>query len=311
MFDHDAIIIGAGPSGLTAAIHLTRARYRVLLLEKSQFGGQLKNVDWIENYPGFAGGIGGPLLASAMIDQAVRCGVELEQWEGTGIESFSSCQLVFCAEGKSYTSLVVIVAGGSRPRRLAIPGEDTFQAKGIIQCAFCDGGQFAERVVAVCGGGDVAVTEALYLTRPASKVIIIESQPVLTAAAILQERVRANPKAEVRCNERVLRIRGNQWVKEIDLVNAKTESQETLTVDGVLIHVGIEPNTEYLADVILLDDLKQIQVNSQLETNISLIYAAGDIRSGSPRQIASAAGNGATAAVTAQRKLQIDDARRT
>jgi thioredoxin reductase (NADPH) len=304
MFDYDAVIIGAGPAGLTAGSYLARARYRVLVIEKGQFGGQLKNVEWIENYPGFAGGIGGPQLASAMIDQAVRCGVELEQGEVTGIESFSSCQSIFCVNGKSYTSLVVIAAGGSRSKRLAIPGEDVFQAKGIIHCALCDGGQFADRVVAVCGGGDAGVTEALYLTKLASKVIIIEAQPALTATAILQERVRANPKVEVRCGERVLEIRGDQWVKNIDLIHGTTGRKETLGVDGILVHVGIEPNTEYLADAVPLNDQKQIVVSNRLETESPCIFAAGDIRVGSPRQIATAVGDGATAAITAQQTLQ-------
>ena len=129
MFDYDAIIIGAGPAGLTAGIYLARARYRVLVIEKSQFGGQLKNVEWIENYPGFPDGVGGPRLASAMIDQAIKCGVELEQGEVTGIESFSSCRYVFCADGKGYTCLAVIAAGGCRSKRLAVPGKMTSRQK--------------------------------------------------------------------------------------------------------------------------------------------------------------------------------------
>jgi thioredoxin reductase (NADPH) len=305
LFDYDAIIIGGGPAGLTTGMYLARAGYRVLLLEKNQFGGQLKNIAWIDNYPGFSDGIGGPQLASAMIDQAVGCGVELGLSEITEIESFSSCKSIYCADGKSYTLLVVIAAGGSRSRRLAIPGEDIFHAKGIIHCALCDGGQLADRVVAVCGGGDAGVTDALYLANLASKVIVIEAMNNLTATAILQERVRTNPKVEIRCGARVFGIRGDKWVKEIDLVDTITERQETLTVDGVLIRVGIEPNTDYLKDVIVLDDLRQIHVNNQLETNVPCIYAAGDIRSGSPRQIASAVGDGTMAAVTAQRMLQI------
>lgn len=308
MFDYDIVIIGAGPAGLTAGIYLARARYRVLVLEKGQFGGQLKNIEWIENYPGFAAGVGGAQLASSMIDQAVRYGVELEQGEVTGIESFSRCQSVFCADGKSYTSMVVIAAGGSRPKSLAVPGENLFQGKGIIHCALCDGGQFADRVVAVCGGGDAGVTEALYLAKLASKVLIIEALPALTATAVLQERVRSNPKVEVLCGQKVLEIRGDQRVKSIDVEGAQGR-KETIGVDGVLVHVGIEPNTEYLAGVVPLDGQRQIVVSSRLETELPCVFAAGDIRAGSPRQVATAVGDGAMAAVAAQQKLQtiVDD----
>jgi thioredoxin reductase (NADPH) len=304
MFDYDAVVIGAGPAGLTAGIYLARARYRVWVLEKGQFGEQLKNVEWIENYSGFAGGIGGPQLASAMIYQAVRYGEELEEGEVTGIESFSSCRSIFCAEGKSYTSLVVIAASGSRSKRLAIPDEDVFQTKGMIHCAPCDGSQFADRVAVICGGGNTGVTEALSLAKLASKVIIIEAQQAFTVTAILQERVRANPKVEIRCGERVLGIRGDQWVKNIDLVHGTTGRKEAVGVDGILVHVGIEPNTECLSDAVPLNDQRQIVVNNRLETDSPCIFAAGDIRVGSPRQIATAVGDGAAAAITAQQTLQ-------
>jgi thioredoxin reductase (NADPH) len=304
MFDYDVIIVGGGPAGLTAGIYLTRARYRVLLVEKEQFGGQLKNVERIENYPGFAEGIGGPELASAMLEQALQCELELEQAEVTGIESFSSCRSVFCADGRSFTCLAVILAGGSRSKKLAVPGEETFQAKGIIHCALCDGGQFADRVVAVCGGGDAGVTEALYLTNLASKVIIIEAMPLLTATAVLRERAMANPKIEIRCGERVCEIKGDQRVREIVVVHGETGREQILAVDGILVHVGIEPNTEYLDGAVSLDDRGQVLVDSQMDTGLPGIYAAGDIRSGSPWQVATAVGDGATAAIAAQRMLQ-------
>ncbi|HVN97354.1 MAG TPA: FAD-dependent oxidoreductase [Syntrophorhabdaceae bacterium] len=309
MLDYDVIIVGGGPAGLTAGIYLGRAKYRVLLLEKEQFGGQLKNVERIENYPGFAEGIGGPQLAAAMVDQAIRCGVELEQGEVTGIESFTSCRSVFCANGKSFTSLAIILAGGSHSKPLAVPGEQAFQRKGIIHCALCDGGQFADGVVAVCGGGDAGVTEALYLTKLASRVIIIEALPGLTATAVLQKRARANPKIEIRCGERVREIKGGQSVGEIVVTHHETGKEQSLAVDGVLVHVGIEPNTEYLDGTVPLDERGQILVGSQLETELSYVYAAGDIRAGSPWQVASAVGDGATAAIALQRMLQMSDAR--
>lgn len=305
MFDYDAIIIGGGPAGLTAGIYLGRGRLRVLLLESEAFGGQVKNVEWIENYPGFAEGVSGPRLASEMINQAMRWGVQLELREVLEVESFSSCKSVICTGGRGYTAAVIIIAGGSRPKKLGVPGEDTFLGKGVIHCALCDGDQFKENVVAVCGGGDAGVTEAMYLANLASKVILIEAQPSLTATAVLQERAHANPRLEIRCEEQVAAIRGDERVRAIDVTNVETGTRETLNVDGVLVHVGIEPSTGYLQDVLPLDAHGQILVNNRLETEVSGIIAAGDIRGGSPRQVAAAVGDGAAAAIAAQRLLQV------
>lgn len=304
MFDYDVIIIGGGPAGITAGIYLARAGYRVLLLEKNIFGGQLKNIDFIENYPGFAEGISGPQLASEMVNQAVRFGVKLEQGEVIGIESFSSTRLVNCADGKGYTCAAVIVAGGTRPKKLGIPGEDIFQNKGVIHCALCDGGRFLNGIVAVCGGGDAGVTEALYLTKLVSKVILFEIMPELTATAILKERAFKEPKLEIRCNTKVLQIAGDEKVKAVEIIQTITGEKETLNVDGVLVHAGIIPNTDYLDGTIPLDEAGQIIINNKLETEVPSIAAAGDIRSGSPWQVAAAVGDGTIAAITIQRFLQ-------
>ena len=154
MFDYDAIIIGGGPAGLTAGLYLSRAKRRTVLLEKDMFGGPIKDVEWIENYPGFADGVAGARLSSEMVNQSTKYGLKFEQTEVVGIELFSSCRCVRCTNGAGYTTSVVIIAGGARHRKLGVPGEEKLQGKGILSCAFCDGGQFAERVVAVCGGGD-------------------------------------------------------------------------------------------------------------------------------------------------------------
>src|SRR5512136_2807352 len=199
VFDYDAIIIGSGPAGLTAAIYLARARYRILVLEKEQFGGKTMSIEWIENYPGFSEGISGPNLASQMIEQAIKAGAELEIAEVTGVHMDSDFLFVNCMDGRSYSATVVITAAGSKPRRLGVPGEVKFEGKGLIHCALCDGGQFTNQVVAVCGGGDAGITEALYMAKLASKVILIEAMPRCTGTAILQERMAENPKIELRC----------------------------------------------------------------------------------------------------------------
>ncbi|MBN2469015.1 MAG: FAD-dependent oxidoreductase [Deltaproteobacteria bacterium] len=303
MFDYDAIIVGGGPAGLTASMYLARASYRVLLLDKESFGGQLKNVYLIENYPGFSEGISGPKLASEMVNQAGKFGVELEIKEVVGVEPYSSCTLVNCADGKGYTCGAVVIAGGARPRRLGVPGEERLQGRGIVHCALCDGGRFTDCVVAVCGGGDSGVSEALYMRNIASRVILLEAEPGLTATAILRERVRHDSKLEVRCGKKVVEILGGDNVTGIEVIEAASGQREMIKVDGVIVHVGIEPNTDYLEDVISLDDQKRIIVDDRLVTQIASITAAGDIRKGSPWQIGAAVGDGVMAALSAQRFL--------
>jgi thioredoxin reductase (NADPH) len=304
MFDWDVIIIGGGPAGLTAGLYLGRAKLRALLVDKEGFGGYIKNVELIENYPGFADGVSGAQLASEMVNQASKYGVHLEQEEVTGIELFSKTRWVGCVNGKGYTTAVIIIAGGSRNKMLGVPGEESLQGKGVFNCAFCDGGHYADRVVAVCGGGDAGVTEALYMAKIASKVILIEAEPKLTATAVLQERVSANPKLEVLCGMRVIAITGDDKVEGIEFEDTQGKIKEKIKVDGVLVHIGLEPNTGYLDGIVPLDSQGQIIVNEKMETEVPYIFAAGDVRSGSPRQVVTAVGDGAMAAISAQKLLQ-------
>ncbi|MFC2051924.1 NAD(P)/FAD-dependent oxidoreductase [Chloroflexota bacterium] len=303
MFDYDVVIVGGGPAGLTAGIYLSRARRRTILLEKETFGGPIINVDWIENYPGFSEGVSGAHLASEMVTQATGYGLKLEQAEVTGINFFSSCQLVKCASGASHTAAVVIISGGAHPKDLGVTGEKELLGKGVFNCAFCDGGQFVDRVVAVCGGGNSGITEAIYLTKLASKVFVIEAMPELTASAILKERALANPKLEIRTGTKVEAILGESQVQALELSGADGQ-KDTVKVDGVLVKVGLEPNTSYLKGIVTLDGEGRIAVNEGMETNVPSIFAAGDIRSGSLNQIITAAGDGATAALSAEKFLQ-------
>ncbi len=304
MFDYDAIIIGAGPAGLTAGLYLRRGGYRVLVLDKEGFGGQLKNIERIENYPGFAEGIAGAELASSMVTQAARHSVEMDLGEVAAVESFSGCRSVTCSDGKTYTCHVVFIASGSKSRKLGVPGEEALRARGVIECALCDGGQFAGKTVAVCGGGDAGVTEALYLSKLASRVILIEAEPCMTASAILQERARAHPNVEVRCGARVTAIIGDTSVRAVDIKTTEA-GQERLPVEGVLVHVGVDPNTAFLEDALALDDSGFVRVDGSLRTETPYFFAVGDVRAGSPRQVASAVGDGVIAAVAAQRVLEV------
>ena len=189
------------------------------------------------------------------------------------------------------------------PKKLGVPGEDKLRGSGVISCAFCDGGQFNGQKVAVIGGGDAGVTGALYLAKIAAKVLLIEAMPSLTATAILRDRVKDNPKIEVRCGTKVTAILGESKVDGIAIVG-RGGRKETFKVDGVLVHVGLDPVTEYLEGVVPLDAQRQIVVNERMETEIPGIFAAGDIRSQSPGQVSTAVGDGAAAAMSAQRFLQ-------
>ena len=304
MFDWDVIIIGGGPAGLTAGLYLGRAKRRTLLLDKDSFGGYIKNVELIENYPGFADGIAGPQLASEMVNQVAKYGLRMETAEVTGIELFSNCRWVACTGGQGYTTSIVIIAGGSQHKKLGVPGEGSLKGKGVFNCGFCDGGHYTDQVVAVCGGGDAGVTEALYMAKIASKVILIEAEPELTAAAVLQERASANPKLEIFCGMRVRAIAGHDRVEAIELMGEEDKTKEKIKVDGVLVHIGMEPNTGYLDGIVPLDSQGQVIVNEKMETEVPYILAAGDVRGGSPRQVVTAVGDGATAAISAERLLQ-------
>jgi len=215
---------------------------------------------------------------------------------------FSDCLWVNCADGRGYTTASVIIAGGSRWKKLNVPGEAELTGKGVFTCAFCDGGQFADKAVAVCGGGDSGVTEALYMAKIASRVILLEAMPELTATAILRDRLAANPKISVRCGVKVEAIKGNAHVEGIEVSEAG--SREVVKVDGVLVQVGMDPNTEYLKDSLELDERGQIKVNGRMESSASFILAAGDIRSGSAGQVSTAVGDAALAAITTIRALQ-------
>ncbi len=299
--DYDAIIVGGGPAGLTAGIELARARHRVLLLDRESFGGQAINVEWIEDYPVPGERVPGPRFAGALVEEAGELGVDMELGEVVEIESYSGCRSVRCADGKAYTATVVILAGGLRPRQLGVPGEQKFQGKGVIHCAFCDAGLYADKVVAVCGGGDAGLIEAAYLAKHAAKVYVIESQAALTAAKALQQQARANPKLEIRCAAKPVEISGGEFVTALQLEDGSGRKAQ-LDVYGVLARVGFDPATGYLGEV-PLDERGYVEVNDELESGIPGILAAGDIRSGSSRGVAAAVKDGKAAAASALRLL--------
>jgi len=302
--DYDAIVIGGGPAGLSAGMELAQAKYRVLLLEKESFGGPIINVEWINGYPNPGDKTAGAMLASEMVQQAEQSGVEMELAEVVEIEPYSGCISVACADGKAYTSSVVIQAGGLHSRKLGVPGEETFQGKGMIHCAMCDAGLYRDQVVAVCGGGDAGLIEAMYLAKFASKVYVVEAEAQLAAKPVLQKRALTDAKLEFRYGEKPVEIIGDQGVTGLVLESAATGKRETLDVYGVLVHVGYAPATAYLEGALALDDTGHIAVNEQLSSDVPGVFAAGDIRSGSPRQVAAAVADGKAAAKSARKILE-------
>jgi thioredoxin reductase (NADPH) len=295
---YDVIIIGGGPAGLSAGIYTARARLRSLLIEKGAIGGQIINAVLVENYPGFTAGISGIDLTQAMHQQATRFGLETLSDEVTGIEVKGKQKIVKTSQG-DFTAVAVIIAGGSERQKLGVPGEAEFTGKGVSYCATCDGTFFRDKTVAVIGGGNAAVTEALELTKFASKIMLIHRRNELRATKILQEKLLANNKIQIVWDTVVEEISGDKFVNKIRVRNLKTDRKTVLEVAGVFVSVGSQPATGYLKGLLTLDAVGAIVTNDKLETSVPGIFAAGDIRSGSIRQTIGAAGDGATAAVNA------------
>lgn len=302
--DYEAIIVGGGPAGLSASIQLRRTNHRVLLLDGESFGGQVMNVQWIENYPGPGETVAGAMLASQLVNEAQQCGVHMELGEVAEIEPYSGCISVSCADGRAYTCSVVILAGGLHPRKLGVPGEEKYHGKGMIHCAVCDAGLYRDQKVAVCGAGRAGLIEAMYLGNHAARVYVIEAQRGPSAGPKLQQRALAQPNLEFRCGQRVVEVIGDESVTAVRMENVADGRLEILEVHGVLVQVGFEPSTGYLEGIVPLDDQGYLAVNGDMETGISGIFAAGDIRNGSPRTVAAAVSDGKTAAAAAQRILQ-------
>jgi len=300
--EYDVVIIGGGPAGLTASIYTARARLKSLLIERGATGGWILNAGVVENYPGFPDGINGLELADAMQQQAVKFGLETLTAEVTGLELKDEQRVVKTSEG-DVAARAVIVAGGSDRVKLGVPGEEEFTGRGVAYCAICDGYFYRDVPVAVVGGGNAAINEALELTKFASRVTIIHRREELRATKILQERAFAEPKIEFAWNTVVEAVEGEDTVKKLRLKNVRSGEKSTLEISGVFVAVGFRPNTGYLKSVLTLADDGTVITNEKMETDVPGIFAAGDIRSSSIRQVAAAVGDGAVAAIYAERYI--------
>ena len=302
---YDLAIIGGGPAGLTAAIYAAREGIDTLIIERSGVGGQAGVTEMIENYPGFTHGIKGAQLADDMRSQAERFGVEILPAQAvTGIKSQGAYKMISTEAGDEYCSSTILLATGSRYRRLNVPGEEDYIGAGIHFCATCDGPFYKGQEMVVVGGGNSGIEEGLFLTKFASKITVLEVRDRLGASQILQEKAANHPQMEIRLGTTVEEFRGNSKLSSVVIKDINTEETEELTPAAVFIFIGLDPNVDFLRDTVDLDRWSFITTNATLETSIEGVYAAGDVRSGSTKQVASAVGEGATAALMIRQYLE-------
>jgi thioredoxin reductase (NADPH) len=297
---HDVAIIGGGPAGLTAGIYLCRARLDTVLVEKQAPGGAPALTEKIENYPGFPEGISGFELVDRMRRQAEGFGLKINPYNPLeGLRDEGDIKVLETSEGKMRAH-AVILAMGMRPATLGVPGEDRFHGRGVSYCATCDGAFFRDAVVAVVGGGNTAVEEAMFLTRFAKKVILVHRRDRLRAGKILQERALSHPQLEFKWKKTVKEIQGENTVTGLLLADVEDGSEEEVPVDGVFVYVGNMPNTDEIKGIIELDEKGFVLTDDSLQTNVKGVFAAGDVRSDAVWQVAAAVGDGVRAALRAQ-----------
>jgi thioredoxin reductase (NADPH) len=300
---YEVIIIGGGPAGLTAGLYTSRSRFNTLLIEIGLLGGQMTTTEVIENYPGFPQGINGDELSRLMEEQAKRFGLEVVSQEVVEVKLEGERKLVKTDES-TYLCEALIICTGTEYRKLGIPGEKEFTGKGVSYCATCDGAFFKDSQIVVVGGGDSALTEALFLTKFAKELTIIHRRDALRGTKIYQERVLSNPKIKMLWNSVVQRIKGDSIVRSIVIKNVKTGEIDEFNTEGVFLFVGVSPRTQFLKNLITFDEAGYIVTDENCETSIKGIFAAGDCRKRLLRQIATAVGDGATAAFATEKYLE-------
>lgn len=302
---YNLIVIGGGPAGLTAAMYAAREGIGTLIIERSGVGGQAGVTERIDNYPGFPQGIRGAQLADQMREHAERFGVEILPAQSvTSVGTLGDIKVVKTESGDDYCADAVLIATGSRYRRLNVPGEDDLIGAGIHFCATCDGPFYKDEEMLVVGGGNSGFEEGLFLTKFATKITILEVGDKPRASQILQEQVEKNPKMEVRTNTTVQEFKGNGKLTGVVIKNLKTDAVEELHPAAAFIFIGLDPNTAFLKDSTELDQWGFIQTSAQFETNVPGIYAAGDVRAGSTKQVTGAVGEGTTAAMMIRHYLE-------
>jgi len=301
---YQLIIVGAGPAGLTAGLYAARGRLKALLIEKGATGGQVLVTDWVDNYPGFMEGVSGFDLIDKMTAHADRFGLEKKFAPIKSLQLDGDVKTVILENGEIFTTKTIILCTGAKPRQLDIPGEYEFKGRGVSYCATCDGPFYRNQEIAVVGGGNTAIQDALHLTKFASKVTVIHRRGELRATKILQEKAFCNQKIDFIWNTHVKEIRGGKNGVEELLLSHHGGEESSLKVTGIFVLIGIAPNNEILPlDQLQTDEAGFIVTDEEMATTIPGVYAAGDIRSKRSRQIINAAGEGAVAELSAEHFL--------
>lgn len=304
---YDLIIVGGGPAGLTAGIYAARARMKALLVERLACGGQILTADRIENFPGFPEGVMGPKLAGHMAAQAKNTGLETRTGEvkeiihARGQEGAFTVKL---SEHGDVEAKAVIIATGAKWAALGIPGEKELSGRGVSYCATCDGPLFKGRDIVIVGGGDTALEDALFLTRFVNKITIVHRRKELRATKILQERALADKKIDFCLNAVATEVSGKARVEAVKVMDVDTRAVKTLKADGVFILIGITPNSELAKGLVKLDENGYILTDDAMAASLAGVFAAGDVRRKLLRQIVTATGEGALAAVSARHYVE-------
>lgn len=300
---YDLIIIGAGPAGLTAGLYAGRACLKALILEKLTCGGQILLTETVENYPGFPGGVSSSDLMGNIEEQVMKLGVKILEEEAREIEKLDTFWRIKTRENQ-YAAKAVVIAAGSLPKTLEVEGEKQLTGKGVSYCATCDGPLYRNKIVAVVGGGDTAAEEVLFLARFAAKIFLIHRRNRLRAAEILAQRIKDNLKVKPIWNTLVKAILGKERVEGLLLKDIDSQKEETILCDGVFIYVGRVPATGFLGSLLDLDEHGHIITDEAMRTSQAGIFAAGDCRKKTFRQVITACSDGAVALYSAQQYLE-------
>lgn len=298
----DMLIVGGGPAGLTAAMYGARAKLNLLLLENQVLGGQVRSSYTIENYPGFKSVEGGA-LADLMKEQALELGAKIDEYDNIVEVELSDEEKLIETESFIYKTKVLVIASGATPKKLPIPNESVFSSKGVHYCAVCDGAVYEGSTVAVVGGGNSALEEALFLTKFAEKVIMIRRFDYFKGEKATLEELLRNPKVEVMYNWDLVDVKGDMFVNKAIISNTKSGEVREIDLDAVFGYIGTEPKTDLFKEYIELNDQGYILTDDSMSTNIRGVYAAGDVREKKFRQITTAVADGTIAALAAEKYI--------